>query len=75
MWTDSGHYSVRDGAVTVLLDSGLEKEFAVSRRDGVLYLEQTAVRCALRREAWGGVGAREPAGAAKTPLPARLRLE
>jgi hypothetical protein len=75
MWTDSGHYSVRDGAVTILLDSGLEKEFAVSRRDGVLYLEQTAVRCALRGEAWGGVGGREPAGAAKTQLPARLRLE
>ncbi len=45
MWTDTGHYSVRKGSVTILLDSGLERDFAVSRRDGVLYIEQTAVRC------------------------------
>lgn len=46
MWTDHGHYSVHNGAVTVLLDSGLERDFAISRRDGVLYLEETAVSCA-----------------------------
>jgi len=46
MWTDTGHYTLHEGAVTILLDSGLERDFAVSRRDGVLYLEQTAVRCA-----------------------------
>jgi hypothetical protein len=45
MWTDSGHYSVHDGAVTILLDSGLGRDFAISRRDGVLYMERTAVRC------------------------------
>jgi hypothetical protein len=56
MWTDSGHYSVHDGAVTVLLGSGLERDFAVSRRDGILYLEQTAIRCASPGEAWPRVG-------------------
>jgi hypothetical protein len=47
MWTDTGHYSARAGAVTILLDSGLERDFAISRRNGVLYMERTAVRCAL----------------------------
>jgi hypothetical protein len=50
MWTDTGHYSVHDSAVTILLDSGLEKDFVISRRDGVLYMEQTAVRCIAPRE-------------------------
>jgi hypothetical protein len=40
-------YSARAGAVTIFLDSGLERDFAISRRDGVLYMEQTAVRCVL----------------------------
>ncbi len=46
MWTDHGHYSVHDGAVRVLLDSGLERDFVISRRGGVLYMEETAVSCA-----------------------------
>ncbi|QRM34660.1 hypothetical protein [Microvirga sp. VF16] len=46
LWTDHGTYSVHDGAVTVLLDSGLERDFAISRRGGVLYMEETAVSCA-----------------------------
>jgi hypothetical protein len=45
MWTDQGHYSARLGAITVLLDSGLERDILVSKRDGSLYLEKTAVRC------------------------------
>jgi hypothetical protein len=45
MWTDTGHYSAREGAVTILLKSGLERDFEVTKRDGVLYLEQTPVRC------------------------------
>ena len=51
MWTDHGHYSARLGAVTVLLDSGLERDFVDSKRNGVLYLEQTAVRCVLAGKA------------------------
>jgi hypothetical protein len=46
LWRDHGHYSVHDGGVTILLDSGLEKDFLVSRRGGVLYMEETAVACA-----------------------------
>jgi hypothetical protein len=45
LWTDHGHYSIHDGAVTVLLDSGLERDFAISRRGGILYMEETAVSC------------------------------
>lgn len=45
LWTDHGRYSVHDGAVTILLDSGLEKNFVISRREGVLYMEETAVSC------------------------------
>lgn len=45
LWTDHGHYHIRHGAVTITLDSGLEKNFAVSRRGGVLYMEETAVSC------------------------------
>lgn len=46
LWTDHGHYSIHDGAVTILLDSGLERDFAISRREGILYMEETAVSCA-----------------------------
>jgi len=45
LWTDHGHYSIHDGAVTILLDSGLEKDFAISKRDGILFMEETAVSC------------------------------
>jgi hypothetical protein len=47
LWTDHGHYSVQSGAVTILLDSGLEKAFAISRRGGILYMEETAVSCGV----------------------------
>lgn len=45
MWTSGGHYSVKHGAVTVLLESGLERDFKISTRAGVLFMEDTAVRC------------------------------
>jgi hypothetical protein len=45
LWTDHGHYSIHDGAVTILLDSGLERDFAISKRDGILFMEETAVSC------------------------------
>ncbi|MCG7392954.1 hypothetical protein MHY87_08565 [Microvirga sp. ACRRW] len=46
LWTDHGHYRIHDGTVTIMLDSGLEKSFAISRRNGVLFMEDTAVSCA-----------------------------
>ena len=44
--THTGHYRSGEGVVTVLLDSGLGRSFAISSRDSVLYMEQTAVGCA-----------------------------
>jgi len=43
--THSGHYWLGHGAATVRLDNGLERDFKISRRSGMLYMEQTAVRC------------------------------
>ena len=45
LWSNQGHYLVNDGAVTILLDSGLEREFAISRKDNVFYMEETALSC------------------------------
>jgi hypothetical protein len=45
LWQNGGHYAVSDGAVTVLLDSGLEREFAISRKGDVYYMEETALSC------------------------------
>ena len=45
LWENDGHYTVNDGSVTVLLDSGLEREFAISRKGDVLYMEGTALSC------------------------------
>lgn len=45
LWTDHGRYWVNNAAVTVLLDNGLERSFAISRKGGVLYMEQTALFC------------------------------
>jgi hypothetical protein len=45
LWQNGGHYRVHDHAVIVLLDSGLEREFAVSRNGNIYYLEETAVSC------------------------------
>lgn len=45
LWTNHGHYSVNDNSITVLLDSGLEREFAISRKDNVFYIEETVLSC------------------------------
>ena len=45
LWTSSGRYSVIDGAITVLLENGLERDFAISRKGDVLYMERTALFC------------------------------
>ena len=46
-FSHSGHYWLGRGAVTVLLDSGLGRDFAISTNEDVLYMEQTAIRCAV----------------------------
>ena len=45
LWTSKGHYAVKDGAVTVLLESGIERDFQISMRSGALHMEDTAIRC------------------------------
>lgn len=48
LWISSGHYSVHDGGVSVLFDSGLQRDFAISRREGVLRMEETVLTCATQ---------------------------
>lgn len=45
LWENRGHYRVGAGAVTVLLDSGLERDFAITKRGDALYIEETALSC------------------------------
>ena len=45
LWTNSGHYSVGNGAIIVELDNGLGRSFAISRKGDVFYMEQTAISC------------------------------
>lgn len=45
LWQSRGHYTIGHGMITVTFDSGLERSFAMSRRDGVLYMEQTGLSC------------------------------
>ncbi len=46
LWRSEGRYSVTDNAIIVTFVSGLERSFAISRKDGVLYMEQTSIVCA-----------------------------
>lgn len=45
LWANGGRYSVNDGVITVILDNGLERSFAITRKDDVFYMEQTALSC------------------------------
>lgn len=45
LWKNGGQYVIGEGIVTITLDSGLERSFAISRHDDVFYMEQTALRC------------------------------
>jgi hypothetical protein len=46
LWQSSGRYIVSSNTVVVTFDSGLRRAFAISIRDGALYMEQTRVSCA-----------------------------
>jgi hypothetical protein len=46
LWQSSGSYIVASDAIVVTFDNGLRRAFAISIRDGALYLEQTRVSCA-----------------------------
>lgn len=45
LWQSSGSYVVASDAVVVTFDSGLRRAFAVTIRDGALYMEETRLSC------------------------------
>lgn len=45
LWQSTGRYELGERSVTVTFDSGLRRAFALSTRDGVIHLEETAVSC------------------------------
>lgn len=45
LWKSSGRYEVGDGFITVTLDNGLERSFAISIHGDVFYMEDTALYC------------------------------
>lgn len=47
LWHNDGSYTIDSGAITVTLSSGLRRAFAISIKDGVYYMEQTALSCGM----------------------------
>lgn len=45
LWHDTGRYRVHDGAVEILFDDGLQRDFSISRRGSTLLMEETAIVC------------------------------
>ncbi len=45
LWRNGGHYMIKAGGVLVAFDSGLQRMFSISLRDGALYIEKTAMSC------------------------------
>jgi hypothetical protein len=45
LWKNAGRYAISDGAITILLDSGLERSFVISRKKEIFYMEKTAISC------------------------------
>ena len=48
LWQSTGSFTLGDSAIVVTFDSGLQRTFVISRRDGALYLEQTRVVCSAK---------------------------
>jgi len=49
LWQSSGSFTLADSAVVLTFDSGLQRAFEISKRDGGLYLEQTRVICTAKQ--------------------------
>lgn len=49
LWQSSGNFTLGDNAVVVTFDSGLQRTFEISKRDGALYMEQTRVVCSTKQ--------------------------
>lgn len=45
LWKSGGAYVIGEGIVTVTLDNGLERSFAISWHGNTLYMDGTALRC------------------------------
>lgn len=45
LWKNGGAYAIGEGFVTITLDNGLRRSFAISRHGKVLYIEETALSC------------------------------
>jgi hypothetical protein len=45
LWQSGGSFVLDTGGVVVTFDSGLRRAFALSLRDGALYMEQTRLTC------------------------------
>ncbi|BCB17178.1 hypothetical protein OCUBac02_00720 [Bosea sp. ANAM02] len=48
LWQSSGSFTLGENAVVVTFDSGLQRSFGISKRDGALYMEQTRVVCTAK---------------------------
>ncbi|WP_148663500.1 hypothetical protein [Bosea vaviloviae] len=46
LWQSSGSYAIDRDSITVTFASGLRRAFTISVREGILYMEQTAISCA-----------------------------
>ncbi|MGN6097547.1 MAG: hypothetical protein ACTHP8_15060 [Bosea sp. (in: a-proteobacteria)] len=49
LWQSSGNFTFGDNAVILTFDSGLQRAFEISRRDGGLYMEKTRVVCTAKQ--------------------------
>lgn len=49
LWQSSGSFRLGENAVVVTFDSGLQRSFEISKRDGDLYMEQTRVVCTVKK--------------------------
>lgn len=47
LWHNDGIYTIDPGTITVTFSSGLRRSFAISIKDGVYYMEQTALSCGM----------------------------
>ena len=45
LWKNNGSFTVSAGAITIMLDNGLERSFIISRKGDVFFIEQTALSC------------------------------
>lgn len=50
LWRDGGHYLITRDAVTISLKNGLQRSYAISVRDGVLYMDRTVLSCEVSDE-------------------------